>query len=225
MDKRLLGGGVLSALLLTAALTIGGGAAHADAGSYTPDEPKQPSLAGSKTAAICIDDEPWISYTVTLNDPDHTVTTDSAKLTITDGRHRISIGLGTLKDGALTGSVLWPGADTNSDGAADSWPGWVYDDGSWVATDGNFRWTRGSIRAYIDVNPEIEVPLSYPAATSSCAGPSGEVAGSVRTVSQDGDVLARTGGTTGTLVAAGAVGGILLLAGVGLSRRRRKHGA
>ena len=219
MDKRTFGVGALTLTLVTMGTLLGGGAAYADAGPYTPDEPKEPSLAGSRVAATCIDDVPWIQYEVTLNDPDHVVTTNTARLVISDSTHRISIALGTLQNGRLSGSVLWPGADTDGDGDADSWPGWEHESRSWVETDGNYRWTRGQIEAHIEVNPDMAVPLAYPADTAACAGPEGSIA-AIRTV-DDPVGLARTGGTTGTLIAAGGIGGVLLIIGAVLTRRRK----
>lgn len=196
MDKRSILAAVVAAALLTLAAPA---AATADVGAgtvrvfdgdvdYTPDKPKEPSLAGSRVDVVCLRDAPWITFEVTLTDPDRQSTGDRAVLVISDGTHEVSLPLGTLASGRVAGSVLWPGAAV-SGGVGTGWPGWVYEGGQWRETAGNFAWTRGDVRAWIRVNPELAVPLAYPPATSGCAAPTGSIQGRLAATGTSGDIL------------------------------------
>lgn len=192
----------------------------ADGIDYTPDPPKEPSLAGSWANAVCLQSAPWINFEVTLTDPDGQSTSNQATLVLSDATHRLTLDLGSLDSGRIADSVLWPGASVDGQGVGDGWPGWVYEEGEWLQTAGNFAWTRGDIRAYIRVNPELEVPLSYPPETSECAGPAG-VAGSTATAANQ---LPATGGTSAALAPLGGVALAAVVAGVVvLLVRRRRH--
>lgn len=185
---------------------------------YSPDEPTTPSLSGTTAIGECISDVPWISYSVQLNDPDN-VSTEAASLVMTSGGNTVSVPLGNLVDGELSGTVLWPGASVDGNGVANGWPGWEQVGGEWVQTDSNFGWTRGAISAYIEVNPQLSVPLSYPATTPTCvAGPRGanSLPASLPLTGMDAAVLPLS-----------IAGGAVALIGVGLlvSQRRRRSQA
>lgn len=133
---------------------------------YTPVDPTEPTLVGSASAA-CVDDAPWISYDITLVDPDGAATGNTASLVMTNGTESVTVPLGTLQGNTLKGSVLWPGAKVEN-GVGAGWPGWVFSGGEWVETNGNYAWTRGTISASIQVNPELDVKLSYPPGNPEC---------------------------------------------------------
>ena len=160
-----------SAVLALSALLILGGsaAANAEADDYTPTDPATPTLAGSTAVGECDRDVPWISYDISLIDTDGQFTTAQATLVLTNGEQSTSIALGALVGGELSGRVLWPGASIDAEGNATGWPGWAFENGQWVETEGNFRWTRGAITATIEVNPSVVVPVSYPPSTPMCA--------------------------------------------------------
>jgi hypothetical protein len=124
------------------------------------------------------------------------------------------------EDVPLSGAVLWPGA---SDSPPD-WPGWILDDGIWVAADDGFLWARGTISILFEVNPSTVVSVSYPQGTGTCADPQNipdEVEGTVVTPPTtpdqvDGvDVLPFTGFQGGALAAVAAaalaLGGLMVL--------------
>jgi LPXTG-motif cell wall-anchored protein len=136
---------------------------------YTPNQHQAPTLAGSTAVGECQGDVPWIKYAVELTDPDNQSTGHTARLVLTNGTDTTTIVLGDLVDGKLSGRILWPGASVDQNGSPTGWPGWAFENGQWVETDGNFRWTRGAITAKIEVNPEVAVPLSYPPSTPQCA--------------------------------------------------------
>ncbi len=110
------------------------------------------------------------------------------------------------EDVPLSGAVLWPGAsETPPD-----WPGWVLQDGVWVAADDGFLWARGDIEVLFEVNPSTVFTVSYPQSSEACADPENipdEVEGTVITPPTtpdqvDGvDVLPFTGVHGGALAA------------------------
>ncbi len=216
MKKSVFARAVLAGVLLLSLPT----AAHAATGDdYTPGVGGSVTLAGSDVSSVCENDVPWISYSVTLTDPDNQVTERDAHLVLSDASHSTTIDLGDLgADGKLSGRVLWPGASVAGDGSANGWPGFGKVDGTWVQTSDNFAWTRGDISAKVVVNPEVEVALSYPA--GNC-GPA--VTGAPAGVSAE-STLAVTGSNAATLPFL-LGGGAVLLVGAGLFvySRRRAH--
>ncbi|MFB9310370.1 hypothetical protein BJY17_000177 [Agromyces hippuratus] len=187
----------------------------------------EPTLTGSFATGTCVADSPWITYDVELTDPDKQSTSNTASLVLTDGTNTQTIVLGDLKDGSLTGKVLWPGASVDEDGKANGWPGWALVGDKWIEVDDNFAWTRGDITAKLAVNPEVPVTISYPKATPECATgpkvtPPGGGEGSTPS-EPNGAGLASTG-FAGTSIA--IVAGIIVLAGVAflvVARIRRKR--
>lgn len=140
-----------------------------------------PTLDGTLVASQCVDDVPWIEYDVNVNDP-YGLSTDDGTATFTftapgsDETYVKTVAIGN-------GKFLWPGATAtdNGDGTwtATGWPGWALVDDEWVTTgDDNFGWTRNGVNVHIEVNPEMDVTLSYPPPTALCvAGPPTEVHG------------------------------------------------
>jgi len=199
------------ALTLGAIVALGApAAAHAEPDDYTPTNPATPSLAGSTAVGACDGDVPWIAYDITLLDPNDEIPTDQATLEISDGENSATLALGTLVNGQLSGRVLWPGASVDAAGNPTGWPGWAFENGAWVETEGNFGWTRGAITATIVVNPTLAVPLSYPPATPVCdANPprSGSAAASLPATGLSAAVVPLA---VGGLVAAG-IGTLLVM--------------
>ncbi|QAY61919.1 LPXTG cell wall anchor domain-containing protein [Microbacterium protaetiae] len=211
------------AAVAVAALLILGGASTAfadDTGggsNYTPRTPTVPTLAGSTASGVCIGDAPWISFSVTMTDPDNVATGHEVRLVLTDGTHTLTIDLGALVNDKLTGKILWPGADVDSSGHGIAWPGWTGTGDHLVPTTGNYAWTRGThVTATLEVNPSLQVPLSYPAATSACAAPA--------SVPADSAGILPVTGLNVPVIPIAIGGGIVLLAGAGLVlARRRQH--
>ena len=225
MRKTIFAAAIAAALVLAAPLAANAtdenvDPAPAQTTDYTPDDPTTPSLAGSAALGECARDVPWITYSVTLNDPDRLSTSNTAVLVMTNGTDTVEIPLGELSNNALSGRVLWPGASVDKSGVANGWPGWTKNSaGQWVETDGNYAWTRGSFRAFIRVNPELDVALSYPKATPECvAGPrsgSGAAGMTLPLTGMDASMLPIVIG-----------GGVVLVAGIGalvIQRRRRSR--
>jgi hypothetical protein len=128
-------------------------------------------LVGSITAQ-CVNDVPILAYSVTLVDPDHVSTDDTAVLSLSDGTNTYAFdpALGTIHDGeTLTGTRIWPGATVDGDGNATGWPGWEFTGTTWQETTGNFAWTRGdTLTATITVNPEVIASVTYPPGDPNC---------------------------------------------------------
>jgi hypothetical protein len=213
---------LIAAALTAAMIGFGGSAAFAaeESGTdYVPDQYTDPTLGGSTASSQCVGDVPWINVSVKLTDPDNQATSNVAYLRMTDGSNVEDIKLGELdKNGNLTTTILWPGASTDGQGNATGWPGWALVDDNWVETSGNYAWTRGPITATIHVNPEISVPLSYPAASEACASPTALLS---ENPGEPG--LAATGGAVPYLAAGIGVGALALGATLIARRRRATH--
>lgn len=129
------------------------------------------------TTSECDNDTPWIDYSVIVNDPDGQLSGTRATLTFvhpTDPTQNHVVELGDVTAGeALAGRILWPGASVDPvTGEPTGWPGWAFEGGEWVVTDGNFAWTRDLTEVTLTVNPSMQIAIAYPPATPECvAGP------------------------------------------------------
>ncbi|WP_345752374.1 cell wall protein [Microbacterium rhizophilus] len=212
---------MLQLMMTGAALALLVGASPApDAGDvYVPEEPVEPSL--NVTAfAECVTDAPWISYDVTLVDPDDRSTSHDVSLVFTEGGRRLEVPLGPLgDDNRLAGRILWPGATVDAAGAGSDWPGWVQQGGEWVDVgDDDLGWTRDGATASIEVNPEAAIAVAYPPATPRCvAGP--RPTADEPPVSAAPTALAATGPE---IIAPLMLGATLLMGGLAFAAARRR---
>ncbi len=221
MKKSVFAHALVAGVLLLSLPTAAQAATEDD--GYTPGVDDSMTLAGSEVAGVCDNDVPWIEYSVFLTDSNNESAGQTARLVLSNGSQSKTITLGTLgDDGTLEGRILWPGASIAADGSPTGWPGWAFVDGAWVETDDNYAWTRGDISATIEVNPELDVALSYPPSNPYCSTRP-PVTGEAADVGGD-SALPDTGGTFDALpfVFGGAA---VLLAGAGLLvySRRRAH--
>jgi|GEM_PF-5181516 hypothetical protein len=134
------------------------------------EEPVDAFIEASLIGTECDTDVPFILFNISLADPDGTYDGDgTVSLFFSDGENEHTLVLGQLdENGTLEGRALWPGASI-TDGVASGWPGWAFENGSWVSVgDDNFGWTRVLDSATIEINPELLVELSYPPATPDC---------------------------------------------------------
>lgn len=213
---RALVAGILLLSLPTAAQ-----AANGDEDDYTPGVDDSFTLVGSEVVGVCEGDVPWIDYSVVLTDPENLVTSRTAKLVLSNGSQSETFVLGELgADGTLSGRMLWPGASVAADGSPTGWPGWAFVDGRWVETNDNYAWTRGTISAEIQVNPQVAVSLSYPPSNPYChAGP--DITGEPADVGSEVE-LAVTGSDFNALPFVLGGGAVLLIgAGLLVAGRRR----
>lgn len=127
-------------------------------------------------APQCVQDAPWLTYTVDAHNLDvngHTMTVDwkdSAGTVI----HTDSIPV--TASGVIHGQLLWPGAqvDVNGDGIA--WPGWraalpgeIPDWENLILDPAAYGYgLRSGATVEIHINPSTTVAVTYPAASASC---------------------------------------------------------
>jgi hypothetical protein len=163
----------------------------------------------------CIRDVPYIRYTIV---PVGFASTGPATLTFFDRS-------GNLVEqrvvATLSGSIVYPGVSTDGAGNATDWPGWKRaDDGSWVP-DPSDAFLREGLTIRVEVNPTATATVSYPAASTPCAGPA--PGSPTTTVCAPGDAdcsLPRTGGGPGRALIVGAG---TLLAGMSLLAAARRR--
>jgi hypothetical protein len=162
---------------------------------YPPTQPAEPSLAASAYAS-CVDDAPWITYDVTLVDPQGRETSRDVALVFTKGAERLEVPLGTLgADDRLAGTALWPGASVDGSGTGSDWPGWVRQGGAWTDVgEGDLGWTREGTTVTVEVNPEAAVAVAYPPSTPGCVlGPRSAPAAVAAAAPRPPSELAATG--------------------------------
>ena len=160
--------------------------------------------------AECFNDIPYLSYAIDFP------AGQSATITFLNPNGADIV----YEDQPLSGAVLWPGASESPP----DWPGWILQDGVWVAADDGFLWARGNISVLFEVNPSTVLTVSYPQSTEACADPENipDVVGGVvitppTTPSQIGgvEVLPFTGIPGGALAAVAfsalALGGLMVL--------------
>jgi len=110
--------------------------------------------------SVCIDDAAYVNYDV------------SAVGFVPTGGVRIAWRTTSgdiveeLQDQPLSGQILWPGVELDSDGNPTNWPGWVLVGDEWVEVPDDRRPT-----LFIDfeVNPTSTVLVAYPPATPFCS--------------------------------------------------------
>ena len=107
--------------------------------------------------AECFNDIPYLSYAIDFP------AGQSATITFLNPNGADIV----YEDQPLSGAVLWPGASESPP----DWPGWILQDGVWVAADDGFLWARGNISVLFEVNPSTVLTVSYPQSTEACADP------------------------------------------------------
>lgn len=136
-----------------------------------------PSLAGSTASSQCEADAPYLEWSIDLTDSEGAVSLPAtATLTLRSTTNPALTyefpAVMLTSTGVTTGSALWPGAAVDGEGNGTAWPGWAFVGGEWVVDDSNYGWVRGAdVELLIEVNPEVEIPVSYPNATPDCANP------------------------------------------------------
>jgi uncharacterized repeat protein (TIGR01451 family) len=141
----------------------------AAAGNETDPDPSNDSDDASirrivlDLAAVCINDTPYVNYTVTplgfapSADPvDIEWITEDGNATIVE----------TLTGEPLTGQLLWPGTTLDGGGNPIDWPGWDFVGGEWVEINDGLR---PDMRIRASINPDDEVVVSYPPALPTCS--------------------------------------------------------
>ncbi|MGB0113432.1 MAG: hypothetical protein WBP59_09455 [Ilumatobacteraceae bacterium] len=138
-----------------------------DDGNYvTTTTTPERSLDVSAFSPECIRDAPYVSYTIV---PVGFVPDDGrATLVIKDRNGNV---VETREVSSLSGSFVYPGASVDAAGNATDWPGWqLADNGNWIP-DASDAFLREGLIIDVTVNPTATATVSYPPATSACAGP------------------------------------------------------
>ena len=109
----------------------------------------------------CINNAPWLEYTITPNYP---ATGETAKIEWLNSENNV---IQEDTERPLTGSILFPGAAVDENGAGIAWPGWEKDGEKWVeVTDRYSSILDDGAKVRITVTPWKTVEVTYPASTS-----------------------------------------------------------
>jgi hypothetical protein len=125
-------------------------------------------------AAVCINDAPWATFTVTVNGIDGVVPGDVTYswINVDGGPGNEVVVAGPTALTAWTGALLWPGAAVSGvypTAIGTGWPGWTESPTDvWTFTDTN---EVPNLVLRVSVNPTDEALLVYPAAVLPCAPP------------------------------------------------------
>ena len=109
----------------------------------------------------CINNAPWLEYTITPNYPS---SGETAKIEWLNSENNV---IQEDNERPLTGSILFPGAAVDEKGAGIAWPGWEKDGEKWVqVTDRYSSILDDGAKVRITVTPWKVVEVTYPASTS-----------------------------------------------------------
>jgi len=115
--------------------------------------------------AVCINDVPYIQYTVT---PNFTPGTNPVSITWLNGDKTVVTAQPVANNQSLTAQVLWPGAVVDGNGVGLDWPGWYLQNNVWVQGADGYEKTRPDAYVVFSVNPTDTIKVSYPPATPAC---------------------------------------------------------
>lgn len=135
-------------------------------GDYVTTTQPARGLDISGFSPACIRDVPYVNYTIVPLG--FTPADQQATLVVKDRNGTV---IETLEVDTFSGSFIYPGVSSDSAGNATDWPGWKRaDDGSWTP-DPSDAFLREGLIVEVTVNPTATTTVSYPEATSPCAGP------------------------------------------------------
>ncbi|SKB75123.1 choice-of-anchor A family protein [Dyadobacter psychrophilus] len=111
----------------------------------------------------CINNAPWLEYTITPNYP---ATGETAKIEWLNSENNV---IQEDTERPLTGSILFPGAAVDENGAGIAWPGWEKDGEKWVeVTDRYSSILDDGAKVRITVTPWKVVEITYPVSDGKC---------------------------------------------------------
>ncbi|HMP91967.1 MAG TPA: T9SS type A sorting domain-containing protein, partial [Phnomibacter sp.] len=133
---------------------------------------------------VCIQDVPYLNFTITSNFDMTGLTADVRWLTGTPQSlpptspvspivPQVDINGVTLNVApggfSATGQVIWPGAVADGGGNGVDWPGWVYEDNDWFNLEDGYSGYRTNPTFRITVNPTTETTgFVYPPSSPLC---------------------------------------------------------
>ncbi|MNS30369.1 NPCBM-associated, NEW3 domain of alpha-galactosidase [compost metagenome] len=124
----------------------------------TVAEPKMTVKANS----YCSNNVPYVNYTVT---PDNFTTNNLLTVKWIDSNNNV---VATETNLPLSGNILWPGAEIDSNQNGIDWPGWILNNGIWAEGADGFEATRNGVKLEFSLNPTVSVSVAYPPATPDC---------------------------------------------------------
>ncbi|SHH00620.1 T9SS type B sorting domain-containing protein, partial [Flavobacterium defluvii] len=112
--------------------------------------------------AICVNDVPYIDYTVT---PTNFTPVNGVTIAWANAQNTV---IATMTDLPLSGRVLWPGALVDEAGNGIDWPGWIFQNNKWIQGADGFESLRPAVNLTISVNPSETITVNYPPADPYC---------------------------------------------------------
>ncbi|WP_343589631.1 gliding motility-associated C-terminal domain-containing protein, partial [Flavobacterium sp.] len=124
----------------------------------TVTEPKMTITAES----YCSNNVPYVNYTVS---PDNFVANNLLTVKWIDSNNNV---VATQTNLPLSGNLLWPGAEIDSNGNGIDWPGWILNNGIWTEGADGFEATRNGVKIEFSLNPTVTVSVAYPPVKPDC---------------------------------------------------------
>ncbi|KAF2082966.1 T9SS type B sorting domain-containing protein, partial [Flavobacterium sharifuzzamanii] len=121
-------------------------------------EPKMNVTANS----YCSNNVPYVNYTVA---PENFTAHNSLTVRWIDSNNNV---VATQTNLPLSGNILWPGAEIDSNQNGTDWPGWILNNGIWAEGADGFEATRNGVKMEFSLNPTVTVSVAYPPATPDC---------------------------------------------------------
>ncbi|UPZ18061.1 gliding motility-associated C-terminal domain-containing protein [Flavobacterium humidisoli] len=124
----------------------------------TVTEPKMIVTANS----YCSNNVPYVNYSVS---PENFTTNNLLTVKWIDSNNNV---VATQTNLPLSGNILWPGAEIDSNKNGTDWPGWILNNGIWTEGADGFEATRNGVKIEFSLNPTVTVSVAYPPATPDC---------------------------------------------------------
>jgi gliding motility-associated-like protein/uncharacterized repeat protein (TIGR01451 family) len=124
----------------------------------TVTEPKMAVTANS----YCSNNVPYVNYSVS---PENFTTNNLLTVKWIDSNNNV---VATQTNLPLSGDILWPGAEIDSNKNGTDWPGWILNNGIWSEGADGFEATRNGVKIEFSLNPTVTVSVAYPPATPDC---------------------------------------------------------
>ncbi|MFC4476639.1 gliding motility-associated C-terminal domain-containing protein [Flavobacterium chungangensis] len=124
----------------------------------TVTEPKMAVTANS----YCLNNVPYVNYSVS---PENFTTNNLLTVKWIDSNNNV---VATQTNLPLSGNILWPGAEIDSNKNGTDWPGWILNNGIWSEGADGFEATRNGVKIEFSLNPTVTVSVAYPPATPDC---------------------------------------------------------
>jgi len=121
-------------------------------------EPKMNVTANS----YCSNNVPYVNYVVA---PENFTAHNLLTVRWIDSNNNV---VATQTNLPLSGNILWPGAEIDSNKNGTDWPGWILNNGIWAEGADGFEATRNGVKIEFSLNPTVTVSVAYPPATPDC---------------------------------------------------------